>query len=53
VAIPIKDAMRTMQLKNIRRLVVVVEKEGKADDYNMAGLPIIDIKIVKLKYSNL
>jgi CBS domain-containing protein len=38
----IKDAMQTMQLKNIRRLVVVnVEKEGKEnnqDDNKMIGI---------------
>jgi len=30
----IKDAMQTMQLKNIRRLVVVGEKEGKENNSN-------------------
>ncbi len=37
----IKDAMQTMQSKNIRRLVVVAKKEGKVnhdDDNNMVGI---------------
>jgi CBS domain-containing protein len=29
----IKDALETMQLKNIRRLVVVLQKEGKDNNY--------------------
>ena len=34
----IKDAMQTMQLKNIRRLVVVEGKENNQDDNKMHGI---------------
>ena len=51
----IKDAMQTMQLKNIRRLVVVnVEKEGKEnnqDDNKMIGI-ITDKDIFRAMMKN-